>query len=133
MANRISKTDIKAMIGCFLAVLMLTGCASYLYLLKGEIIKPFTVTGVEYDEAFSKAVRTSTEIGLGIFTSDKSAGTFYASRGSGFGELTEMNFFLEKGVQGKLAFILKVKSSKGGANVINEFVAAYGKYVKVTP
>ncbi|MBU4185385.1 MAG: hypothetical protein KKI12_10280 [Proteobacteria bacterium] len=133
MVAKISKTDIKAMIGCFLAVLMLTGCAGNLCLLRGEIIKSFTVTGVEYDEAFSKAIRTSTEIGLGVFTSDKSAGTFFAQRGSGVGELTYMNFFLEKGAKGKLAFILKVKSSKGGENVINEFVDHYGKYVTVTP
>jgi len=138
MATKISKASVMGLLGGLLIVFSITGCASLIYSVMPTKIKSFTITGVEYDEAFSKAIRAAMETGFRLSygaSPDKSSGTFSVSRGSGFVETTDMNFFLEKGTQGKLSFIVRVKSGsiKGSGGVIDEFLAAYGKYVKITP
>ena len=133
MATKISKTSLTGLLGGLLVALSLTGCASLIYSVLPTKTKSFTITGVEYDEAFSKAMRAAMESGFAIFTSDKSGGSFYAFRGMGLVEMTDITFLLEKGTQGRLSFIVRVESSKGSEGVIDEFLAAYGKYVKISP
>ena len=138
MATKISRASLMGLLGGFLIVLSITGCGTILYNVMPVKTKNFTITGVEYDEAFSKAIRAAMETGFRLSygaSPDKSSGTFSVSRGSGFVETTEMNFFLEKGTQGKLSFMVRVKSGsiKGSEGVIDEFLAAYGKYVKISP
>ncbi len=140
MVTKISKASVMGLLGGFLVVLSITGCGDILQMVRSGGIKNFTITGVEYDEAFSKALRAAMEIGFevspfGGTSPDKSSGTFSVSRsrGSGFVETTTMNFLLEKGTQGRLSFLVRVESSKGSESVIDEFVAAYGKYVKISP
>ncbi len=73
-------------------------------------------------------------MGYSIFTSDKDSGTFYASKGSGYGELSELNFLLIKETTvPNLSFNLRVKSSKGSERVMKEFTDHYGKYIAVIP
>ncbi|HDD45232.1 MAG TPA: hypothetical protein ENG63_10315 [Candidatus Desulfofervidus auxilii] len=94
--------------------------------------KTFTVTEVDYDEAFSKALKTANELRFNVLTSDKASGTFYAQRGSGYIEFSELNFFLERLQEKKHQVTLRVKSSKP-ESVINNFMKVYGKYVKILP
>jgi len=116
---------------CWLLVLpLLTGCGTLLFNVNKEKTRNFTITGSDYNEAFSKAMRAANEIGLSIFSSDKNAGTFYASKGAGYLELSELNLLIEKDSQGGLSGIVRVKSSKG-ENLINDFLISYSKYVKV--
>ena len=133
MQSNFPKASIACVLGSLVFIFLITGCASEMYLLRGENQKSFTITDDSYDKAFSSAIRTITEMGYSIFTSDKSSGTFYASKGSGFGELSELNFFLQEETQGNLSFMLRVKSSKGSESVMKEFVDNYGKYITVTP
>lgn len=63
---------------------------------------------------------------------DKNAGTFMARKGLGYLEYTDINFFLEKGEQGKHKLILTIKSDKP-EQVTTDFTNAYSKYVTITP
>lgn len=107
----------------------LTGCGSLMFMVNKEKIDNYTISSTDYDNAFSMAVKAITEMGLSIFTSDKSSGTIYASKGTGFDEITELNFALFKEKSG-LSFMIKVKSS-GGDKATEEFLKRYRKYVKI--
>lgn len=113
----------------FLVLLIFTGCGNFFMMISPEESKSYTITGVDYDEAFSKALRAASDIGLGMHSSDKSSGTFRAFK-VGLFETTDLNFFLEKDSQGKLTAIIRVKSSKSEST--REFIDAYSKYVKLT-
>jgi hypothetical protein len=113
----------------FFVLLIFTGCGNFFYMMSSEESKVATITGVDYDEAFSKALRAVADIGLGMHASDKSSGTFRAFK-FGLFETTDINFLLEKDSQGKLTAIIRVKSGKSDA--AREFIDAYGKYVKIS-
>lgn len=116
----------------FLFLLVLTGCAMTLYGWKATETKSFIVTGVDYDEAFSKAVKAATDIGFGIYSPDKNAGTFVTQKGLGYLEYTDIHFFLEKSAQGKITITLTIKSDSP-EKATKDFVNAYSKYVNITP
>lgn len=115
---------------CFLVLLIFTGCGNFFMMISPEKSQSYTVTGVNYDEAFSKALRAASDIGLGMHASDKSSGTFRAFK-FGLFNSTDLNFLLEKDSQGKLTTIIRVKS--GESESAREFIDAYSKYVKLTP
>ena len=112
-----------------LALLTFTGCGNFFMVMSSEKSQNYTVTGVNYDEAFSKALRAASDIGLGMHASDKSSGTFRAFK-FGLFNSTDLNFFLEKDSQGKLTTIIRVKS--GNSESEGEFITAHGKYVILT-
>lgn len=110
--------------------LVLFSCANFSYLVHPETVYDYKISNATYDKAYTSAVKAATQIGMSIFTSDKSTGTFYASKGSGLGELSEMNYLLVKD-NNRLTVTLRIKSSDT-KTVLNNFITAYGKYVKIT-
>jgi hypothetical protein len=108
-------------------------CPGYGYLQKGEKAETFTITGAEYEGAFSKAMKAAGEIGFHVSNFDRSVGSFHARRGAGFTEVTEMEVSLEKDAPGKLTLVLKIKTSKNYDKFVKEFLEAYGRYVKIIP
>jgi hypothetical protein len=133
MQTNFPKASITCLLGGLIFIFLITSCASEMYLLRGENQKSYKITNASYDKAFSSAIRTITEMGYGINASDKASGTFQATKGSGFGELSQLNFFLREETQENLIFMLRVKSSKGSESVMKEFVDNYGKYITVSP
>lgn len=113
-----------------LALTIFTGCGNFFMIMSSEQSQNHTVTGVGYDEAFSKALRAAADLGLGMHASDKSSGTFRAFK-FGLFNSTDLNFLLEKDSQGKLTTMIRVKS--GNSDSAREFIDAYSKYVKLTP
>lgn len=122
---KITKIILLTTIGLFV-----NGCGSEMYLLKTPLKEEFFIYNTNLDEAFSKAIKAAADIGFGITMSDKTAGTFVASRGSGIVEVTEIQFSIENTGQ-FFSFILRVKSSKNQKKVIDEFINTYNKYVKI--
>lgn len=132
MRAKTAKMGVGGMLGALLIFLGLGGCG-FLHMVTPEKTKNYNISGAGFDEAYTKAVRAAMEIGFDIYGSDKSAGVFTAGRmvGWGFGEITDMNFLLEKSSGGRLSFVIRVVSSKTEKDVINEFLVAYSKYVAV--
>jgi len=114
----------------FLCVCMFsTGCASLMFQTKGEQVHEFKVTGTNYEVAYNKALKSVTDLGFSVFQSDKASGTFYASRGNGYSEISEFNFMLERSGK-KLTATIRIKSNQPD-QIREEFIRAYRRYVKV--
>lgn len=109
----------------------IVSCASLSYLTSKEVVYSYSVTKASYNDAYSKAIKTAAQIGMSIFTTDKESGTFYASKGAGLGEMSEMNYLLTREDNGKLSMILRIKSSESD-KLLDCFIKIYGKSIKVT-
>jgi hypothetical protein len=131
MADRIHRNGTVSILA--LAVLIITSCIGYRYLQKDSKAKTFTIESTEYEDAFSKAIKTAEQLGFHVYNYDKDIGIIHAKRGADYAEIIELDVFLEKDSPGTLSLLLRVKSNKDHETFIKEFVAAYGKYVKITP
>lgn len=118
---------------CFMIVLM-NSCymKTMPLMMKKDTVSHFSVLDTPFDLAFSKAAETVVERGMTITNSDKDNGSLYASYPvTMFGEMTNLNLVLTKESEAVIKCTISVKSSKPNKKAIDEFIAAYGKKVKI--
>jgi len=116
-----------ALFACF----TLNGCASLMFQTKSEQVHEYAIKNTGYDAAYTKALKAITDMGFSVFQSDKSSGTFTAHRGTGFTEVSEFNFMIEKNGSSHVITI-RIKSNKPD-EIKSEFLRAYGRYVRLQP
>lgn len=119
---------------CFMLILM-SGCymKTIPYMMKKDTISHFNILDTPFDLAFSKAAETVIEQGMTISNSDKGNGSLFASYPIGmFGEVASMNLVLIKESETLIKCTISLKSSKPNKKAIDEFIAAYGKKVKIS-
>lgn len=119
---------------CFMVILM---NACYMktmpLMMKKDTVSHFFIQDTPFDLAFSKAAETVVERGMTITNSDKDNGSLYASYPvTMFGEMTNMNLVFVQESETLIKCTISLKSSKANKKAIDEFVAAYGKKVKIS-
>ena len=132
--QRVLKASATGMI-LLASVLVLNGCI-YGYAFDPEDSISIEIRETDLDNAFSKALFVLSEAGYSVI-GDRSAGTIYASlaKGAGFGTTTTLNGLLTDLDDGTLRLNLKIKSSRGSTEVVDEFLSEYNQYVdaKILP
>lgn len=109
----------------------LFGCASLMLHTKSEQVHEYAIKNAGYDVAYTKALKAITNMGFSVFQSDKSSGTFTAHRGTGFTEVSEFNFMIERNGSAPVVTI-RIKSNKPD-EIKSEFLKTYGKFVRLQP
>lgn len=116
-----------------LLFLALGACAS-------SQIRSYTISGADFPTAYAAAQRAATELGMNIYLSDATGGTFYAHKmgaAGGLGPMGELNFVMTKNPDGTLNASISSKASgvMGFANpdddISGKFVAAMGRHVRI--
>lgn len=112
--------------------IFVTGCAT-VTMMKSPVSKRFEVYNTDFDTAFSKAIRTCTDLGFQINISDKNSGTFEAVRmkGAGLTGYAEISFTLDREGSNKLSAFISIRAEDSEL-VMKEFMDSYGKYVKLS-
>ena len=117
-----------AVVSAVLTVASISGCASQMALLKGSSKKTIAVQGT-LDEAFATASATGKELGYSI--SEKKAKNFIgASRGMGYAEFSTVYIRFSE-TAGAVSVAFDANSNKGSEAVLDEYVAAFSKRVKL--
>jgi hypothetical protein len=125
---QISK-NIGSWLGLIALLLLCEGCI-YGYTFDPEDSVNIEIRESTLDNAFSKALFVLSEAGYSV-NGNRNAGTLnaYVARGGGFGTTTTMTGLLTDLDDGTLRLNLKVKSSRGSTEVVEEFLSAYRQYV----
>jgi hypothetical protein len=116
----------------FLCV-MLTGCV-YAYMFRpAQVASCYIENKTSLDDAYSKALRITSEMEYTVCGADKASGVFQVNKAvaGGFGETSSISFSFFREDNGQLSFTMKVNSSKDTQEVINDFLNRYKRYYKI--
>ncbi len=117
----------------FILCLMLTGCV-YAYIFRPAQLASYHIENrTNLDDAYSKALRITSEMGYSVCGADKASGIFEVNKSvaGGFGETSSIGFTFYKEDDGKLSFTMKVNSSSDTQYVIDDFLKRYKKFYNV--
>lgn len=134
MGRHVYKSRALWTLAALVSVLTIAGCADYNTLaaaVRPAVTKTFTVETSSVDKAFGDAFLAVKDIRVNVSREDRSKGHIFGSRGSGYTELTYVEILVKPNMTGGVMLTIQAKSSDGGEGIINEFIAAYGRYGRI--
>ncbi len=112
--------------------IFLTGCV-YGYILKPPTIYTLKISGIKYNDAFSKALSVYTKLGYGVVGSDRESGIIQAEETKmlSYAGVTSVDGFLEEIDEQTHQLRLKIQSDRPTDPLLNDFISEYQKYATV--